>query len=119
MKRNSSKLQILKNMSVKSLIIPLILIILAIILLFGDKLSSAQKVNAEIADTESRLCSMINDLDGVSDAEVMLLYDEDGNVSGAAVICTGGDDAQNRKKISDLFTSLFDLRYCDVFVGGK
>lgn len=119
MKKNNSFSEFFKNIPIKSTFIPLILILLAIILIFADKFTQDKKVSAEITDTESRLCSMVNDLEGVSDAEVMLLFDSNGNVSGAAIICIGGDMAINQKKISDLFTSLFDLRYCDVFVGGK
>ena len=108
-----------KKISFKAIFIPLVLILIAVILIIFDSITNKSASNDYLDDTEARLCSMINDLDGVSNADVMLLSDADGKISGAAVICIGGNEAYNQKNITDLITSLFDIRSCDVFVGGK
>lgn len=116
--KNSNNL-FLDRFSIKSMIIPIIMLILGLILIFGtDKF--IDKKNAENADKiEDRLASMINDLEGVSESEVMLLMDDEGNVKGAAVICNGGALSCNQKNIIELITSLFGVGASDVFVGGR
>ncbi len=119
MKSSSESSFFREKLSIKSLIIPIILMIIGLFLIFGTD-AFFEKKNAENTDKmETRLVAMINDLDGVSDSEVMLLTDDDGNVKGAAVICNGGDLSQNQKNIIELITSLFGVGASDVFVGGR
>jgi len=108
-----------QNSGIKGLIIPIVLLILGILLVFGSDLIIKRK-NAENSDKmEARIASMIDDLEGVSDSKVILLTDDDGNVTGAAVICSGGELSQNKKNIIDMITSLFGVGASDVFVGGR
>ena len=105
--------------TVKSLIIPITLLLIGIILVFGSDVLIKKKNDNYFDKMEERIASMIDDLEGITDSEVILLSDEDGNVKGAAVICSGGEISQNQKKIIDLITSLFGVGASDVFVGGK
>ena len=116
---NNYKIKLKEGLNFKALILPLILMILGIILIFGSDSIFKIKNAHNIENTEQRLATMINDLEGVSDSEVMLLFNESGNVSGAAVICNGGNDSQNQKNIIDMITSLFGVGASDVFVGGR
>lgn len=103
----------------KTFIIPISLLIIGLLFIYGsDKVhNTAQKQQAEII--EERLSDMIDDLNGISESNVMLLTDDLGNVKGAAVICNGGELSENQKSIIDMITSLFGLGASDVFVGGK
>jgi len=117
--KSSNRSALSDKIGVKNMIIPLILLIIGLILIFGTDTFMAKK-NAENADKmESRLAALINDLEGVSDSEVILLTDTNGNVTGAAVVCNGGDISQNQKNIIELITSLFGVGASDVFVGGR
>ena len=108
-----------KGRSIKIIVIPMIVLIIGLILVFSDGEIAKSKDEKSKQDMEAKLCAMINDLNGISQANVMLLIDENGNVSGAAVICCGGDIPINQKSVIDLITSLFDVSTKDVFVGGR
>lgn len=104
---------------VKSLVIPIILLIIGILLVFGSDAIIKKKNESDFDKLETRISSMIDDLEGISNSEVILLTDDIGNIKGAAVICSGGEVSQNQKKIIDLITSLFGVGASDVFVGGR
>lgn len=108
-----------KTTALKGFIIPLLLLILGIVLIFGSDSILNLKKSESYEATEQRLVMMINDLDGVSDSNVMILFDDSGDVKGVAVICSGGEEYHNQKNIIDLITSLFGIGASDVFVGGR
>ena len=111
--------QHLNKFSKIGVLIPAVLLLAGIILIFASDFIVHKKEEENFDAMENRIASMIDDLSGVSDSEVILLTNENGTVSGAAVVCIGGDLSENKKNIIELITSLFGVGASDVFVGGK
>ena len=62
------------------------------------------------ADAESEIAALLSSLNGIADIRVAVTLAEDGRtVSGIAVVCTGGDDPVNQKKILSLLCALYGL----------
>ena len=109
----------LHKFNFKTIIIPIILLLIGLFFIFGSEIFTSSSNSEKANKLEARLVEMINDLDGVSNSEVMLLTDNEGKVTGAAVICNGGNLSENKMIIIEMITSLFNVGACDVFVGGK
>ena len=62
------------------------------------------------SDTEEEITALLASLNGISDVRVAVTLGEDGRtVSGIAVVCVGGDDPVNQKKILSLLCALYGL----------
>ena len=59
---------------------------------------------------EAEIAALLSSLNGISEIRVAVTLGEDGRtVSGIAVVCTGGDDPVNQKKILSLLCALYGL----------
>ena len=68
------------------------------------------------ADTEKRVEALCEQIDGVTDASVMIMNGADGNVRGVAIVCTGGDDANTKLLLTELICALFGIPSSSVSV---
>lgn len=63
-----------------------------------------------VSDAEEEITALLASLNGISDVRVAVTLGEDGRtVSGIAVVCVGGDDPVNQKKILSLLCALYGL----------
>ncbi len=86
-----------------------------ILMLFGGDSNRNMSDSTEIHVKE--LCEQI---DGVYDVHVMIVYKNDKDVGGIAVVCDGGDTAAIKLKLTELLSSLFTIPSSAVsVVGGK
>ena len=69
--------------------------------------------------TEARLKSLCDDVRGVSDVYVMVTYDRDDKVIGVAVVCSGGDNAEIRLKLTNMICALFGIGADSVSILGS
>ena len=77
----------------KGLKIIALLVIIAVILLSFDVFTQNKDGRKQIIDedggTEAQLCSILADIDGVGDVDVMLQHDDDDNITGVIVTAQG------------------------------
>lgn len=88
------------------------------LMLFGGMETFGEGGTASLEARVEELCERVN---GVSDVSVMITFTADGEtVRGAAVVCTGGDDAAIRLTLTELLCALFGVPSSNVsVVGGK
>ncbi len=97
------------------------LILTVLILGVGLMLSGRSGVtNAVQSDTEVRVKELCEKIDGVYDVHVMIVYENETDVRGIAVVCDGGDNAAIKLKLTEILSSLFKIPSGAVsVVGGK
>ena len=127
--------------SKKALIIAIVAFAAAVlILILPAKESGASGENRDLEAIEKQTAAMLERLDGISDISVMISlkepetkksaysgYAKEGSddtlkslysdISGIAVICRGGGDPLNQKKIITFLSSLFGIPTNRIFVG--
>ena len=60
-------------------------------------------------DVEKRLTNVLNQMEGVGNAHVMITYQEDDRVEGVVVVAEGGDNAVVVRNITEVVQALFDV----------
>ncbi|NLD20333.1 MAG: hypothetical protein GX663_08860 [Clostridiales bacterium] len=110
----------LKDKALKAVIL---MIILAVILLTFDVFTQNKDGRKQIMDedggVESQLCSILSDIDGVGNVDVMLRYDEDENVSGAIVTAEGADSPVVKNHLINAVMAVFNISSTSVEVFEK
>ena len=82
-----------------------VLIIFAVVLLSFDVFTQSRDGRKQIIDedggTESELCNILSDINGVGNVDVMLQYGDDERISGVIVTAEGaGDPVVKNKALS-------------------
>ncbi|MCI8647831.1 MAG: hypothetical protein HFE76_13820 [Firmicutes bacterium] len=109
----------------KELIIKLIaiVIILCVALLSFDVFTQNKDGRKQIIDddggTEAALCSILTDIKGVGDVDVMLQYDEQEQISGAIVTAEGAGDPVVRNNLVNAVRAVFNIPVSSVMVFEK
>lgn len=109
----------------KDLIIKIIaiLIILSVALLSFDVFTQNKDGRKQIIDddggTEAALCSILTDIKGVGEVDVMLQYDEDRQISGAIVTAEGAGDPVVRNNLVNAVRAIFNIPVSSVVVFEK
>lgn len=70
-----------------------------------DENSSAETAKSE---TEVRLCAILSSIDGVGNTEVMV-YENDGEISGVVIVCSGGDSIMVRNDILNAVSTALNI----------
>lgn len=100
-----------------------IIIILAIILLSFDVFTQSRDGRRQIVDrdggTESELCMILSDIDGVGDVDVMLQYDEDDKITGAIVTAEGAGNPIVKNNLINAVMAVFNISSSSVEVFEK
>ncbi|MCQ4635888.1 hypothetical protein NE619_04035 [Anaerovorax odorimutans] len=114
-----------KDPKMKDLAIKIIavLIILSIALLSFDVFTQNKDGRKQIIDddggTEAQLCSILTDIKGVGDVDVMLQYNEKDQISGVIVTAQGADDPIVRNNLVNAVRAVFNIPVSSVMVFEK
>lgn len=99
-------------------------ILLALTMLIGGEGEEKQTVaqpssgKENVAAEERKVKYLLEEMQSVEDASVMLMTDDDGNVSGIAVVCRNGEDPNIQEKIIRSLRALFGLGSHQISVSG-
>lgn len=100
-----------------------VLIIIAVILLSFDVFTQNTDGRSQIIDedggTESRLCAILSDINGVGDVDVMLQYNEDDCISGVIVTAQGASDPVVKNNLVNAVMAVFNISASNVEVFEK
>ena len=114
-----------KDPKAKDLIIKIIaiLIILSVALLSFDVFTQNKDGRKQIIDddggTEAALCSILTDIKGVGEVDVMLQYNEEQQISGAIVTAEGAGDPVVRNNLVNAVRAVFNIPVSSVVVFEK
>lgn len=111
------------NIKEKGLKLIALLVIAAVILLSFDVFTQNKDGRRQIVDEdggiESELCSILSDIEGVGDVDVMLQYDEDSNISGVIVTAQGAGSPVVKNNLVKAVMALFNISATSVEVFEK
>lgn len=100
-----------------------VLIILAVIFLSFDVFTQNRDGRKQIIDsdggTETELCSILSDIDGVGAVDVMLQYGEKDQVAGVIVTAEGAGNPVVKNDLIKAVMALFDISSANVEVFEK
>ena len=95
------------------------LVVGALMILSGTFLSGKQNTTtAEKEKREKDLSSFLEKSASIENASVKLCLSEEGRVTGAAVVCSRGNDALVQKEVVGLLTVLLDVGAHEIYVSG-
>lgn len=99
------------------------LIIAAVILLSFDVFTQSKDGRRQIVDddggVEAELCSILSDIDGVGEVDVMLQYGKDEQITGAIVTAQGAGDPVVKNNVINAVMALFNISASSVEVFEK
>lgn len=110
---------------VKELMIKVIavLIILSVALLsfdvFTENTDERKQIIDETVDTETQLCNILTDINGVGDVDVMLQYNEDSKISGVIVTAEGAENPIIKNNLVNAVRAVFNIPVSSVMVFEK
>lgn len=87
----------------------LLILLLAVALLVVLCIIPSGEKSEEEIDEETRLSSVVAEVSGVGRCEVMINYNEDGEVFGVIILCEGAESVTVRERLSDLLSSLYGI----------
>ena len=100
-----------------------VLIILAVILLSFDVFTQNRDGRRQIVDedggTETELCAILSDIEGVGEVDVMLQYDEEEKVTGVIVTAQGAGSPVVENNLINAVTAVFNISASNVEVFEK
>lgn len=109
-----------KDLAVK---IIAILIILSVALLsfdvFTENTDERKQIIDETVSTETALCSILTDINGVGDVDVMLQYNEEEQISGVIVTAEGAADPVIKNNLVNAVRAVFSIPASSVMVFEK
>ena len=107
----------------KGLKIIALLVIIAVILLSFDVFTQNKEGRKQIIDedggTEAQLCSILADIDGVGDVDVMLQHDDDDNITGVIVTAQGAGNPIVKNNLINAVMAVFNISSTSVEVFEK
>ncbi len=95
----------------KKIIIVLALIVLlvaVVYLFFGTDSNDTTSVSVSKTDTEIKLEALLEAIDGVGDAEVMITSDDDG-ICGVVIVCEGASSIMVRNDILNAVSTALNI----------
>lgn len=100
-----------------------VLIIAAIALLSFDVLTNSRDGRRQIIDenggTEAALCSILKDIKGVGEVDVMITYENDSKITGVIITAEGAGNIVVKNNITNAISGLFNLPVKNVMVFEK
>lgn len=110
-----------KRESVTRLIAAIIVaaVFLLTISLLTDTPDGRRQISDDDGATESTLCSILSEIEGVGEVHVMIAYTEQDTVSGVIVTAVGGGDPVVRTNLTKGVATLFDIPVSSVMVFEK
>ena len=111
------------KMKDKAIKIIALFIIIAVIFLSFDVFTQSKDGRKQIIDkdggTETELCNILADIDGVGDVDVMLQYDEDDKITGAIVTAEGAGNPVVKNNLINAVMAVFNISAANVEVFEK
>ena len=111
------------KMKDKAIKIIALFIIIAVIFLSFDVFTQSKDGRKQIIDkdggTETELCNILADIDGVGDVDVMLQYDEDDKITGATVTAEGAGNPVVKNNLINAVMAVFNISAANVEVFEK
>lgn len=97
------------------------LIIASIVLLSLSILTDGNDSRKQISDDDgaTELCSILSEIKGVGDVNVMLQYDDESKVTGVIVTAQGADDPVTKTNIVKGVAALYNIPVSSVMVFEK
>lgn len=97
------------------------LIIASIVLLSLSILTDGNDSRKQISDDDgaTELCSILSEIKGVGDVNVMLQYDDENKVTGVIVTAQGADDPVTKTNIVKGVSALYNIPVSSVMVFEK
>ncbi len=86
----------------------ILLLILVVFLFFGVDNQTTDYGDNSKSDTELRLTALLESMDGIGDAEVMITEDESG-ISGVVIVCEGADRIMIRNDILNAVSTALSI----------
>jgi len=109
-----------KDLTVK---IIAVLIILSVVLLsfdvFTENTDERKQIVDESVSTETALCSILTDINGVGKVDVMIRYNSDDEISGVIVTAEGAADPVIRSNLVNAVRAVFSIPSSSVMVFEK
>lgn len=100
-----------------------VFIIVAVVFLSFDVFTQSRDGRRQIIDedggTESELCNILSDINGVGNVDVMLQYGEDERISGVIVTAEGAGDPVVKNNLIKAVMAVFDIPASNVEVFEK
>lgn len=100
-----------------------LLIIIFVLLLSFDVFTQNKDGRRQVIDedggTEAELCTILSDIEGVGDVDVMLRYDPDSNITGAIVTAEGAGSPIVKNNLINAVMALFNIPSANVEVFEK
>lgn len=97
----------------KALKAVIVVIVLAVILLTFDVFTQSKDGRRQIIDddggVEDQLCTILSDIDGVGNVDVMLRYDDEEKVSGAIVTAEGAGSPVVKNDLINAVMAVFNI----------
>ncbi len=110
----------LKEKALKGLAL---LIAIAVIILSFDVFTQSKDGRKQIVDEdggiEAELCSILSDINGVGEVDVMLQYDDKEQITGAIVTADGAGDPVVKNNVINAVKALFNISAANVEVFEK
>lgn len=107
----------------KAVKITALLIITAVIFLSFDVFTQGRDGRKQVTDgdggTESELCSILSDIDGVGEVDVMLQYDDEDKITGVIVTAEGAKNPIIKNHLINAVMAVFDISAANVEVFEK
>ena len=91
----------------KHLLVILLVGVLLLVIAMPTKKSNEEFTQG--TEIESRLTNVLNQMQGVGEASVMVTYREDDSVEGVVVVAQGGDNAVVVRNITEVVQALFNV----------
>lgn len=87
----------------------LIIMLLVPLLLMLAIVPQRAETEYESPTEEGRLSEIVSKVSGVGRCEVMINYDDGGEVFGVIILCEGAESVTVRERLSDLLSSLYGI----------
>lgn len=111
------------QMKDKAIKVAALLIIIAVILLSFDVFTQSKDGRRQVIDkdggTETELCMILSDIDGVGEVDVMLQYSKDDEITGAIVTAEGAGSPVVKNNLINAVMAVFDISASNVEVFEK
>ena len=95
-----------------------ITLILLGVFLSGKGKSTGKEIE-EREEREREISAFLEKSAAIDNVTVKLCYSDEGKVTGAAVVCSRGNDARVQKEVVGLLTVLLDVGAHEVYVSGN
>lgn len=100
-------ISLIKSNKVVIIVVSIILILVISVSLFNNKPKQTAVINTH-TQTEIKLCDILNKIEGVGKADVMIKENGE-TIEGVVVVCRGGDNIMTRNDILNAVSTALNI----------